>query len=76
LGRHLVYRGDLQAAGYCYKIRISGFTTFLGIISLLSGVLELSGMNMLGCAIFLIILGAYLIVKPWFDRRQLFGKVG
>jgi hypothetical protein len=39
-------------------------------------VLELSGMNMLGCAIFLIILGAYLIVKPWFDRRQLFGKVG
>ena len=33
----------------------------------------------LGCfgpllAFFLIVLGAYLILKPWFDRRQMFGK--
>ena len=25
-------------------------------------------------AIFLIVLGSYLIIKPWFDERQLFGK--
>jgi hypothetical protein len=25
-------------------------------------------------AFFLIILGAYLILKPWFDERGLFGK--
>jgi hypothetical protein len=66
----------LNAARYYNKIRMSGFTTFLGILALLSGVLELFGMNMLEGAILLIILGAYLIVKPWFDRRQLFGKAG
>jgi hypothetical protein len=32
------------------------------------------GLNDLGGAIFLIILGSYLLVKPWFDKRQLFGK--
>jgi hypothetical protein len=25
-------------------------------------------------AFFLIILGLYLVFKPWFDRRQFFGK--
>jgi hypothetical protein len=66
----------LNAARYYYKIRMSGFTTFLGIIALLSGLLELFGVNKLEGAILLIVLGAYLILKPWFDRRQLFGKVG
>jgi hypothetical protein len=53
---------------------MSGFTTFLGIISLLSGVTQLMGLHSLDLAILLIVLGAYLIVKPWFDKRQLFGK--
>ncbi len=64
----------LNAARYYFKIKMSGFTTFLGIISLVSGVTQLLGVHTLDGAILLIILGAYLIVKPWFDQRQLFGK--
>ena len=64
----------LNLARYHYQIKMSGFTTFLGIIAIISGVLQLLGLNDLGGAIFLIILGSYLLVKPWFDRRQLFGK--
>jgi hypothetical protein len=64
----------LNVARYFYKIKLSGFTTFLGIVSLVSGVLQLSGMHTLEGAIFIIILGAYLLVKPWFDKRQIFGK--
>ena len=64
----------LNAARYYYKIRMSGFTTVLGILALIGGVLQLLGMHTLEGAIFLIILGLYLVVKPWFDKRQLFGK--
>jgi hypothetical protein len=64
----------LNATRYYFKIKLSGFTTFLGVISLVSGVTQLLGMHTLDGAILLIILGAYLIVKPWFDKRQLFGK--
>jgi hypothetical protein len=53
---------------------MSGFTTFLGIVSLISGVAQILGYQEIGGALFLIILGAYLILKPWFDKRQLFGK--
>ena len=64
----------LNVARYFYGIKMSGFTTFLGVISLIGGVLQLLGMHTLEGAILLIILGAYLIVKPWFDKHQLFGK--
>jgi Ca2+/Na+ antiporter len=64
----------LNLTRYYFKIKMSGFTTFLGVISLLSGATQLLGMHSLDAAILLIILGAYLIVKPWFDKRQLFGK--
>jgi hypothetical protein len=64
----------LNVARYFYRIKMSGFTTFLGVISLISGVLQLFGMRTLEGAILLIILGSYLLVKPWFDKRQLFGK--
>jgi len=64
----------LNVARYFCKIKLSGFTTFLGIISLVSGVLQVLGVHKLEGAILLIILGAYLFVKPWFDRRQIFGK--
>jgi hypothetical protein len=73
IGVGLIMLG-LNAARYYYKIRMSGFTTFLGILALLNGILELLGMNKLEGAIFLIILGSYLLIKPWFDKRQLFGK--
>lgn len=64
----------LNAARYFNGIRMSGFTTALGIISLVSGTLELLGWNMLEGGVLLIILGAYVLLKPWFDRQQLFGK--
>ena len=65
----------LNVTRYFYHIRLSGFTTFLGIISLVSGVAQLYGYTALEGAVLLIILGAYLLLKPVFDRMQLFGKV-
>jgi hypothetical protein len=64
----------LNAARYFNGLRMSGFTTFLGVLSLIGGVLEVIGLYDLDGAILLIVLGAYLLVKPYFDRRQLFGK--
>jgi hypothetical protein len=64
----------LNVARYFYKIKMSGFTTLLGILSLLGGIAELFGMTSLEGAFLLIILGAYLVLKPWFEKRQLFGK--
>jgi hypothetical protein len=64
----------LNVTRYFFKIKMSGFTTFLGVISLLSGVTQLMGMHNLDAPVLLVILGAYLIVKPWFEKRKLFGK--
>jgi hypothetical protein len=66
----------LNVARYFYKIKLSGSTTFLGVISLIGGVMQLFGMPTLEGAIVLIVLvlGGYLILKPWFDKKQLFGK--
>jgi hypothetical protein len=64
----------LNAARYMNGIRMSGFTTFIGILSLIGGIFQLLGWRSLDGAFFLIILGAYLILKPWFDERKLFGK--
>jgi drug/metabolite transporter (DMT)-like permease len=64
----------LNITRYFNKIKMSGFTTFLGIVSLLSGITQLMGIHNLDAAILLIVIGAYLIIKPWFDKRQLFGK--
>ena len=64
----------LNGARYVNKVKMSGFTTFLGILSLLGGITELLGMTSLEGGLLLIILGAYLIIKPWFDKHQLFGK--
>ena len=64
----------LNAARYFNQMRMSGFTTFLGVVSLLGGIAQLMGWYALEGALFFIILGAYLLLKPWFDKRQLFGK--
>jgi hypothetical protein len=64
----------LNVARYFYKINMSGFTTVLGILSLIGGIAELIGFTSLDGALLLIILGAYLILKPWFDKRKVFGK--
>lgn len=73
IGVGLIMLG-LNAARYFSGIRMSGFTTVLGILSLVSGFAELFGVNTFEGALLLIILGAYLILKPWFDKKQLFGK--
>jgi len=64
----------LNAARYFLKIKMSGFTTFLGVVSLIGGILQLLGLEAIEGAFLLIILGVFLLVKPWFDKRQLFGK--
>jgi hypothetical protein len=73
IGIGLIFLG-LNAARYYNGIRMSGFTTFLGILSLVGGIVQLLGWKSMDGAFFLIILGCYLILKPWFDERQFFGK--
>ncbi|HEY5731451.1 MAG TPA: hypothetical protein VIS72_15485 [Anaerolineales bacterium] len=73
IGVGLILLG-LNAARYFNGLRMSGFTTFLGIISVIGGALDLVLAQDIDGAVFLIVLGSYLILKPWFDRRQLFGK--
>lgn len=64
----------LNAARYLIGIRMSGFTTFLGILALVGGIGDMLGWADLNGAFILIILGAYLILKPWFEKQKLFGK--
>jgi uncharacterized membrane protein len=64
----------LNGARYLNKIRMSGFTTFLGVLALVGGIGDMLGWADLNGALILIILGAYLILKPWFEERRLFGK--
>lgn len=65
----------LNATRYYYGLRMSGFTTFLGILSLFGGIAQLVGFYALEGALLFLILGAYLVLKPWFDKKQMFGKI-
>ncbi len=73
IGVGLIMLG-LNVARYMNKIKMSGFTTFLGVLGIIGGITEFLGFTDLGGALFLVILGAYLVIKPWFDQRKLFGK--
>lgn len=64
----------LNLARYLRGLRMSGFTTFLGVVSIASGILDLVTMESFTGAIMLIVLGGYLILKPMFDQRQVFGE--
>jgi hypothetical protein len=64
----------LNGARYYFGIKMSGFTTLLGILALLGGIAQLLWVQDIGGALLLIILGAYLLLKPWFEKQQLFGK--
>ena len=64
----------LNVARYLKGIRMSGFTTVLGVIALVTGVGELAGVDLPGLAILLILLGLNLVLKPWIEARRLFGK--
>ena len=65
----------LNLARYMYGIRISGFTTVLGVLALLTGIGDMVGLDLPVFPILLILLGANLILKPWFEERGIFGKV-
>jgi hypothetical protein len=73
IGVGLIMLG-LNAARYFSGLRMSGSTTILGFLSVLGGVLDLVGIEGIDGAILLIVLGGYLIVKPWIEKRGLFGK--
>jgi len=73
IGVGLIMLG-LNAARYFFQLRMSGFTTVLGVLSVIGGALTLAGLEGVDGAILLIVLGAYLILKPWFEKQQLFGK--
>lgn len=64
----------LNLARYLNGLRMSTFTTVLGILSVVSGILEVLGLYDLDGAMLLIILGAYLLIKPVLEKRNLFGK--
>jgi len=64
----------LNLARYLTGIKMSGFTVVLGCLAVIGGILELTGMEQIEGAVLLIILGAYLLLKPYFDRRALFGS--
>lgn len=73
IGVGLIFLG-LNAARYFSDLRMSGFTTVLGIISVIGGILDLVAMEGINGAVLIIVLGGYLLFKPYFDKRQLFGK--
>ena len=73
IGVGLIFLG-LNAARYFNGLRMSGFTTFLGILSVTGGMLDLVGLEGVNGALLLIVLGGYVILKPYFEKRQLFGK--
>ena len=73
IGVGLIMLG-LNLARYLKQIKMSGFTVFLGIVAIIGGILELTGMERIEGAILLIVLGAYVLLKPWFDKRALFGS--
>ncbi|GAP13502.1 hypothetical protein LARV_01256 [Longilinea arvoryzae] len=73
IGVGLIMLG-LNVARYFNKIRMSGFTTVLGILAIIGGVVQLLGVKNMEGAFLLIILGVYLLLRPWFEKRKLFGK--
>ena len=73
VGIGLIFLG-LNAARYFNGLRMSGFTTFLGVLALVGGLAQMIFKFDFGGALLLIVLGAYLILKPWFEKQGLFGK--
>jgi hypothetical protein len=73
IGVGLIMLG-LNLARYLTGIKLSGFTVFLGIVAIIGGILSLVGLPQIEGPIFLIVLGAYVLLKPRFDRGGLFGS--
>ena len=75
IGVGLIMLG-LNLARYLSGIKMSGFTIVLGILAVVGGILGLVGLEQIEGPILLIVLGAYLLLKPWFERRALLGSAG
>ncbi|MBM3123046.1 MAG: hypothetical protein FJZ97_12815 [Chloroflexi bacterium] len=73
IGVGFIFLG-LNAARNFSGLRMSGFTTVLGILSVIGGILDLVALPGVNGAVLLIVLGGYLLLKPYFEKRQLFGK--
>jgi len=73
IGVGLIMLG-LNLARYVNGLRMSSFTTVLGVLSLVGGVIDLTTPYDIDGAVLLIVLGAFLLVKPYVERRRLFGK--
>lgn len=69
IGVGLIMLG-LNAARYVYKIKMSTFTIVLGILALLTGLGDLFGVDLPVFAILLILIGANMILKPMFEKRE------
>jgi hypothetical protein len=64
----------LNVTRYINQIKMSAFTTFLGILSLVGGFAQVLGWSALDNALFFILLGAFLLSRPIFDKKDRFGK--
>jgi hypothetical protein len=69
VGAGLIMLG-LNAARYLNGIRMSGFTIVLGILALASGLSDFAGIDLPLFPILLILIGASILLKPMFERRQ------
>jgi hypothetical protein len=73
IGIGLIMLG-LNVARYFNQIRMSSFTTFLGLLSLAGGIAQVLGWTALDDVLFFLLLGAFLLIRLLFDRKKLFGK--
>jgi len=55
-------------ARYFYGLKMSTFTIDLGFLALVSWVGDLFGLNLPVLAILLILIGANMILRPWFEK--------
>lgn len=69
IGVGLILLG-LNAARYATGIKMSGFTIVLGVLALGTGIGELLGVDLPVLAILLVLLGANLILKPYFEKER------
>ncbi len=69
IGVGLIMLG-LNGARYLNGIKMSGFTIFLGVLALGSGISDFLGVDLPIFPILLILIGANIILKPWLEKDR------
>jgi hypothetical protein len=69
IGVGLIMLG-LNVARYRSGIKMSGFTLALGAIAILSGLGDMLGIDVPVFAILLILVGAYIIIRPMLEKNE------